>query len=428
LKPHLKALLALLLWLGVSAASTAQREGLKRNWKSIDDKIREMELVDSDGSSATFRVAGQRPIILALSRLAKDDRRIIRAWLVERAGRPSKRPWPGSVEVTLAEIELTQHFRFRSQEKLAISLMREIARTFEATHRMVSAMPWALHPRPPGEYFEAELYRNASSYHQAGGPPNTGGVYRFGYRDSEHYGKFLVPFESLGVRKLGGSYRKDKDFSSDTLVHELAHQLMHFSLFLIPNWVAEGSAEYFEHLPFQAGRFRPEGLERSLKEEFGKHLAHALSSNLLDFVRLNDAGWAEAVQSSQGIRHTYRQSLLLYYYFSHLEGQGQGDKLLNYFAEVSKAQQKWTNHLVAWRDYLDAWDQFLKHPEVKRLPDGRYEFPESMSPPTAPEDPFPEGVDGVASDLVEKLVAGHSNEQLREAVKAAYQEIGIELR
>jgi len=441
LQRPLHALGALLLWVGFSAAGPLFAEGLKRHWKSKDNATREMVLVASDGATATFRVPGKRPIRIPLTRLAEEDRTIIRDWLLERAARPSKRPWPGSVEVTLAEIEIkelghqdgwhvyeTPHFRFRSEEKLAISLMREVARTFEATHRMVSQMPWALKPRSPGRKFEAELYRDVSSYQQAGGPPNTGGVYRFGYRDAAHYGKFLVPFESLGVRKLGGGYRKDDDFSSDTLVHELTHQLMHFSLFLIPNWVAEGSAEYFEHLPYQAGRFRPDGLGRALRERFDGPRPLILSKDLLGFIRGSDADWTAAVRSPQAMRHAYEQSLLLFYFFSHLEGNGEGERLLAYFGRVSRAQQQWTNYLDAWKDYMDAWDDFLQHPEVRRMPDGRYEFPDTMRPPNAPENPFPDGVASVATRLVEELVAGRNNEQLHAEIRAAYEKVGIEVR
>ena len=53
---------------------------------------------------------------------------------------------------------------------------------------------------------------------------------------------------------------KDADYKADTLVHELTHQMMHFWLPYLPNWVVEGTAEYTENLPLNAGRSSPSGI------------------------------------------------------------------------------------------------------------------------------------------------------------------------
>ena len=70
---------------------------------------------------------------------------------------------------------------------------------------------------------------DAGDYIAAGGPENSGGVYMSGDKT------FRIPFESLGIKRLGESYTRDVDFSNDTLVHEITHQLMHDYLPFCPS-------------------------------------------------------------------------------------------------------------------------------------------------------------------------------------------------
>jgi hypothetical protein len=77
---------------------------------------------------------------------------------------------------------------------------------------------------------------------------------------------FLVPFESIGVKLVGKSYAKDEDFDYSTMVHELTHQMMHYWLDLIPQWVVEGTAEYTSNLPLRTGKFRVSAAKNGLKD------------------------------------------------------------------------------------------------------------------------------------------------------------------
>jgi len=428
-------------------SSLLGQETLKRVWTSSDGKTVEMELIDADRTKGTFLVGSKR-IDLPLDRLAAADQAIVREWL---ASIPVSREWPEVVEVKSDDIEIeekgeedgfhlyqTEHFLFRSQEKLGISLMREVARVFEASHALLSAMPWAMTPQAPGAptaegkpspLFHAELYRNRSSYMAAGGPQLSGGVYTFGYSGAAHYGKFMVPFESIGVKQVGKSFMKDGDFTADTLIHELCHQLMHFSLFLIPRWTSEGAAEYCESIPYKVGRFRAEAIKGGVKDYIEDRRGEPrLPADVVAFLKMDDETWANNSRTSDAMGVLYYQSLLCFYFFAHLEGDETGENLLGYFDKVNQAQKKWADFASAYRHYREDLDLFLAQPEVKQLPDGRFTFPDGMTPPPSPENPFPDGVEGLSIELVDELIDGRSTEDLREEMVEGFRKVGIRVR
>ena len=70
---------------------------------------------------------------------------------------------------------------------------------------------------------------------------------------------------SRGLAKTG-SYAKDDKFESHTMVHELTHQMMHFHLDFLPQWVVEGTAEYTGILPLRNGHFRVSAAKNGLKD------------------------------------------------------------------------------------------------------------------------------------------------------------------
>ena len=61
------------------------------------------------------------------------------------------------------------------------------------------------------------------------------------------------------MKLVGKAYAKDENFETHTMVHELTHQMMHFWLGYLPQWVVEGTAEYTGTLPLHTGQFRVSG-------------------------------------------------------------------------------------------------------------------------------------------------------------------------
>lgn len=327
-----------------------------------------------------------------------------------------RRVWPTTVKVSSRSIDIrpvkesveerdfvyeSEAFEFTSQAKLAGSVMKEVARTFEATRALVSELPWGIVCVPPNgrERYRAALYETRADYFKAGGPTNSGGVYMSGEEI------FKVPFGSLGLVMRGKTYFMRDGYSNDTLVHELTHQMMHDYLPFLPKWIIEGSAEYTELLPYNAGTFRASSHKPAIK----KHIDRRGGASGVDLgslethLKMDRSGWNSVSEQRGGQMRVYFRSLMMVYYFCHLDGDGKGTRFIKYMDAV--------------RDEAEARIRFFADPRVKRFPGGRYSWsggikPPDMNPKTAPFKHL-----GI-------LLDGRSYEELAVEVEAGFKSIG----
>jgi hypothetical protein len=322
-----------------------------RTWRSAAGQTFSATLLSFDGTTAVFKMAnGQRAQAPAV-KLSADDQAFLADWQKKQ---PIKVVLPDVIGVETANVKAevvsedpvkekfvyrTQHFELESEGKFNQTLLREVGRNFEATYELVKAMPWGIDPKPSGSYFKARLFKTKEAYHAAGGPPNSGGFYMTA--DDTFY----VPFENIGVKVVGKSYAKDDDFRYDTMVHELTHQMMHFSLRALPQWVAEGSAEYTSNLPLRTGKFRVSAAKNGLKDytEFLKKRAVGGIPEpypLEKLFRVSNEEWGEILASDPSMsRRLYFTSYLLVYYFMHLDGKGDGERFARYFREIGELRK-----------------------------------------------------------------------------------------
>jgi hypothetical protein len=309
-------------------------------------------LLTFDGTTAVFRMANGRQAKAALTQLSATDQQYLADWLKRQ---PVKFTMPDIVGVDSAKIKAeiveeneasekfvyrTEHFEFDSQGKFSISLLREVSRTFEATYELLRQLPWGIDPSPPsGKLFKARLLKNKEEYMKAGGIPNSGGIYKSADET------FYAPFESIGLKPFGKGYTKDDDFKADTLVHELTHQMMHFWLPYLPNWVVEGTAEYTENLPLKAGRFRVSGAKGGLKDytDFLKKRAVGGMPEpypLDKLFKITNEEWGYTLAQDPTVsRRMYFTSYLLVYYFMHIDGNGDSQRFIRFFREVDSVRK-----------------------------------------------------------------------------------------
>ncbi len=318
-----------------------------RAWTGASGVQFTASLLVFDGTTAVFKMANGQQAKAALTQLGAADQHYLADWLKKQ---PIKFTMPDMVAVDTTKIKAeivsenekeqkfvyrTEHFEFDSQGKFSISLLREVSRTFEATYELLKQLPWGIDPRPPsGNLFKAMLLKNREEYMKAGGAPNSGGVYKS--RDETFY----APFESIGLKEFGKGYTKDADFKADTLVHELTHQMMHFWLPYLPNWVVEGTAEYTENLPLKTGRFKVSGAKGGLKDytEFLKKRAVGGMPEpypLDKLFQITNEEWGYTLAQDPTLsRRMYFTSYLLVYYFMHIDGNGDAQRFIKFFREV----------------------------------------------------------------------------------------------
>jgi hypothetical protein len=409
----LTSILALALWTPLSTNA--------RPWKDAKGRTIEAELVSFDGTTATLKVVSGNVVLVPANSLCAEDQAFLKSQGKASPKNPviavESRKWPDTVEVPSAEIDKlllvsgdaaarkfvyrSTSFEFTSQAKLLPSLMKEVARTFEATKRLVTALPWGIDCHPPDgmERYLAALYESRADYVAAGGPENSGGVYMT--KDKT----FRIPFQSLGIKKLGQSYTRDDNYSNDTLVHEITHQMMHDYLLYLPKWVIEGSAEFTEMMPYKSGTFRVGSHAKGVKEYLAFMQTQRVSPKLprlADLFRMTRTEWdrqstattgAGGRGSSSRMRELYEQSALLVYYFNFLDGDAPktGQRWMRFIDAVHGETVAWVEYEKGFADYRAKMEEFFKLPGVTKTDDGRFRYPSNLTPPKPPTSPEGEG-------------------------------------
>ncbi len=413
---------------------TLHAQEAERAWTSADGKPLVAQLVDFDGVTVRLKLKNGASASVPLARLSEADQTYLAEW---RKKQPIKVVMPDSVSVDLSRIKIeiigeddekeeyvyrTNHFELTSQGKFSQSLAREVARSFEATYELLKALPWDIRPRPSkGDYFLASLFKDRRSYFNAGAPANSGGVYMSG----QH--RFMVPFESIGLRTFGSAYRMADDFDRSTLVHELTHQMMHFWLSYLPPWAKEGMAEYCSIIPLKNGTFRISAAKSGLRD-YLNHLKNNTMGGIpepypLDkLFNVGSGEWNAILGETPGIsRRLYFTSYLLVYFFMHMDGKGDGENFIRYLRASSEPKTQ-------METYEKALEEFKKLPEVEETADGSLRYPSTLKPPARPAKlSFAAGREELLKKNVLLLLNERTEAQLMSEVRTAYRKLGVRL-
>jgi len=419
------------------------QDASSRPWKDVQGRVIQAAFVSATADTVTLRMADGKEHQIPLARLSAEDQAFVKSQAKTPASAAppvtaqgvtpavtaaslnrlpvEKRVWPEIVQVPTKSIEIelseespaarkfvyvSESFQFTSQAKLGKNIMMEVARTFEATKSLVSSLPWGVVCRPPEgfERYQAALYETRRDYVAAGGPENSGGVYMTGDK------VFRVPFPSIGLKLVGKTYAKDADYDGGTLIHEITHQVMDEYLTFLPVWVIEGTAEYTEMIPYNAGKFRAEAHKTGFKDYVQEMQKRGLAldiGNLETHMTMNRAAWSGiADSSSQKMGQLYLRSALVVYFLCHLDGDKKGTRFIK-FMDAVYAQ-------------VEALRAFFADPRVKRFPDGRFQYPTSFPPP----DMKPETAPFKHMDL---LLDGRGYSQIAQELVAAYKDIGLKV-
>jgi|GEM_PF-74384 len=262
---------------------------------------------------------------------------------------------PPSIEVVVEDKEKrrfvyeSDHYRFTCNVRLNRSVVSNFSSLFEATRLYCRALPLAITGgfKSRGKY-DIFLYETKEQYVQAGGPPTSAGVF-MSRGDSS---KILVPLTSLGVRKVGSGYMRDRDKSNGTLVHEITHQLTPRAYYTkgASGWFSEGLAEYITATPFSSRRFKVKGNFDDIVDYAtaygkdgtrGRALGKEFSAPaLVDFFTMP---YSEFTGASANFNYGF--GLILTAYLFHLDGEGDAKRAKEFLKalrdpKVARAQKK----------------------------------------------------------------------------------------
>lgn len=279
-----------LIFVAVFVLFSSGNAEVSREWVSNDGKKLNATFVRQEANAVVLRLENNREVNVLLSRLSEADQVFLKdfsAGLVARIGEinplPEETRPVDDFEVTGGpKTFFTPHFEFTTDLDVSTNFISEAAKIYEGTYEAIKALPHGLPLSPPEgtTHFRGMLMENAAfqrRVQELNGEEKapTGGVF-VGIPTSArtrtvglyvpNEKALLVPYESLGAKKMGSRLTLRKSSDTSTLVHEIAHQVMHDWLPFVPVWFAEGIAEYIAAVPSQSGRFEFRNAERGLKE------------------------------------------------------------------------------------------------------------------------------------------------------------------
>ena len=356
-----------LLGLALVVPLGAQTPAPPRTWTTTEGKTFQATLVGVQGTQVTVRLGNGQLAAIGLPRLSPEDQAYVQGLAKPAGGAAGSAPaatarspianrvWPQTVEVDSRAIEVSvvsedpanqkcvyrsRNFEFTTQDKIAPSLMKELARTFEATRSLIEALPWGVHPKPPSgaAFFVARLFTTREDYIAAGGTSTSGAM----FKSSD--GSFLVPFKSLGLESRGKTWAKSAKFNDNLLVLEISKQMLFGSYSYLPQWIWQGAPEYAGLLPDNAGVIHADAHERGVKE-FIKHwsehgIAPGDAGPVYVLMELPNEVWSQRMLADDKNRLRLQiNSGLLVYYFCHLDGDGKGTRFLRFMDEIANARE-----------------------------------------------------------------------------------------
>lgn len=349
------------------AASGAMAES--RTWTSSDGRTLEGEILSLEGDLVTLKTE-RGNFELPLSRLSEPDQAWAKEWKEKRMATPDTGAdktvgdfsnlklgeWPNyvSADFDVDAIQIVKedkenneyiyrspHFEFRSPLRLSKTVVLEFSRIFEGTFQFAKTIPIGLDPQPWGDgYYLTHLYATRDDYFADGGMQGSGGMFSYSWRGREILSSVIkVPLPNLGVEYTGTRFIVDHKKRSDTLVHEIAHQMTGRWLPLMPTWFKEGLAETISTQRYDNGRFTLTSMDRAIREDVTRRTGNDREFDMLRLERLmtiSGEEWAAELSSGVGSGVNYPSANLLFYFFLRLEGDGKGTNLVNYMKAISE--------------------------------------------------------------------------------------------
>ncbi len=331
-----------------------------RSWTDVQDRKIEASMVRVDGQTVILKLKDGREVPYPLAKLSAADGKYVEANRTQPPAADDAKalnfaaPWPDLIkfsedpEINTVEenadkkrfVYESSNYRYVCDVRLAKSVVKGFAVLFEATHLYCRTLPLAFDGgiKTDGKY-QILLFEKSEDYTSAGGPAGTAGVFIGGKN------AVLVPLTSLGVKPVGSAYMLDRDKSSNTIPHELTHQLSPQEYFAdgAMGWFSEGIAEYVANTPYRSGAFNVRSNQKDIieyvtgygsKDKGGRALGTKIEMPALKGFMLQDyASFQEQPQLGYGC------GLLLTNYFLHLDGDGDGKRMKSFLKALRDGKE-----------------------------------------------------------------------------------------
>lgn len=372
-----------------------------RSWTNREGKSVSARFVEFNGNNVVLELENRNRSEVQVTTLSLGDQEYLR---LMRDRHPLV--WPAALKVEAGSVSVqegvqkpegrefhyeTKTFRFISNAPFTNRVLSEVATDFELTAAAFETLPWGWVPRSrDGGLFTFHLAETDADFFALGGIDNASG----GSKDDYAF----VSFSAMGLRKVGSQYSYDASLKEPGRVIGLSARLLtHDMRFLLRPWTSSGLENFLEHVSYTNGTLKFDDLETSLKREIRTRTEGDFVSLDLDrMVTHLHAYWDDYNDGAVQVRREVNlDSLLLFYFFGYLDGDGNGEVLHRYFQEISK-------EALAWRAY-------------------------QISPNSAPR---PRPSNGGSSqqwsqEFLDILIAGRGDEELKSAINTKFRSIAV---
>jgi len=230
----------------------------------------------------------------------------------------------------------TENYEFQADVPIGADAVREFSRVFEATFLANCLLPLNYRPSPEEgrERFVARLFATDQSYLAAGGIRGSSGSY------SRNQAAMLAPVSAIGMKMVDGRMQTDRTEATETLVHEITHQMMSRWLERVPVWFAEGSADYMAMADYVHGRFALNQMDVRLRQYLKRRQPETSVPALVttpELLAMLPAAWTSNFSPKSPIPgENYSSATLLVYFFYHLDGKGDAAAVKAYLRAVEE--------------------------------------------------------------------------------------------
>ena len=400
------------------------------------------ELRGVDGPNVLLQAPDGRTAGFPLAQFSDEDQRYVAARLPglvldamtppnvgQKAGAGWGRPLsadPADCAVSeTADGFRSKHFAFKTGEKLPPTTQRDLAEACEVIHEIFRVAPWGVlaTPKQDGRFQiallpQSEIDANRNIFDQDG--------------------TLRIPIGAAGLEKLGGEWLRDERPDAGRNLKEfVALMLQRDVIGLVPPWLPDALADCIAEIPTVGGTAWCADSPAALRQQF--KIASKSDINYLiqlftpprvvkpGTVRPMTPPPPAAPISRDGTRidpyELDRQKKQLFgriaaHYFTRLADGRRAQQISKLLRQAKEDRPKWDAYQVGVDKFKADFEAFKKEPGVVALPDGRYQFPSSLTPPELPTPPHPfEGdTDQLPWLLIESLRDGRSAEVLAEEI------------
>ncbi len=376
-----------------------------RVWKNQTGREIRAALVSLNGGEVLLKLESGVLSKVPLGTLSLPDQTFAKQSAAKPQALTAALTWPAAVTINPKALDITAgpqnpakreyeynsgSFRYISKAPLSGTVVKEVAADFELARQFMVQLPWGWQPQPKdGGNFKVYLTETLQDFIDLGGTDTSAAGSKDDY--------VFIKFTTLGLKKVGPRYAYDLRERTEGEVMGMTIRLLIDDMrSLMQSWSGLGLEQFTRRVAYHKGTLKLSKLDTSLKAAIAEEKrTKPDSKRMMTYFHLAKKDTRGDVQQIR-VENCF-DSMLLFYFFGYLDGDGKGTRLHGYYRAIAQES-------LGWRAFRETSG---KTPRPRPVGTGSY----------------PEWAD----ELMKILVADRTDEQLRAEIVAKYKSMGVKI-